>query len=214
MSPRPYQMTQRKAAADKTRQRILAAARKLLLSEDFSEFTMEAVARAADVSRLTVYYQFDSKAGLLEALYNYIARGGGMEGLAEVFQRGNDPLQTLHEFIVVFAGFWASDRNVIRRLHALGVIDTEIGKGLRERNERRRKGLSFIVDRYSRSYRQLTAIEGPIAIDTLHMLTSFETYDAIAGSSRRQEEVVEIIYKMAQRALGFMPRGIPRFDEN
>ena len=49
---------------------------------------MEAVARVADVSRLTVYYQFDSKAGLLEALYNYIARRGEMERLAEVFRKG------------------------------------------------------------------------------------------------------------------------------
>ena len=72
-------MGQRQAAADKTRRRILASARKLLLAKNFSEFTMEAVARAADVSRLTVYYQFDSKAGVLEALYNYIARRGEME---------------------------------------------------------------------------------------------------------------------------------------
>ena len=64
-------MGQRQAVAEKTRDRILAAARKLLLAKDFSEFTMEAVGRAADVSRLTVYYQFNSKAGLLEALYNY-----------------------------------------------------------------------------------------------------------------------------------------------
>ncbi|HEY3620504.1 MAG TPA: helix-turn-helix domain-containing protein, partial [Candidatus Sulfotelmatobacter sp.] len=78
MSPRTYQMGQRQAAANKTRKRILAAARKLLLAKNFSEFTMEAVARAADVSRLTVYYQFDSKVGLLEALYNYIARRGEM----------------------------------------------------------------------------------------------------------------------------------------
>ena len=56
MSPRPYRMVQRQAAAEENRERILAAARSLLLAEDFSEFTMEAVARKADVSRLTVYY--------------------------------------------------------------------------------------------------------------------------------------------------------------
>ena len=66
---------------------------------------MDAVAREADVSRLTVYYQFNSKAGLLEALYDYIAKRGDMEELAEVFRQGNDPLQILHEFIDVFARF-------------------------------------------------------------------------------------------------------------
>jgi len=135
VSPRTYQMGQRQAATDKTKERILNAARKLLLGEDFSTFTMEAVARAADVSRLTVYYQFDSKAGLLEALYNHIARRGEMARLADVFRHGADPLKMLQDFILVFARFWASDRDVIRRLHALGAIDAEIVQSLRARNE-------------------------------------------------------------------------------
>jgi AcrR family transcriptional regulator len=202
-------MGQRQAAADKTRTRILAAARKLLLAQDFSGFTMEAVARTADVSRLTVYYQFDSKAGLLEALYNYIARRGEMERLPEVFRQGNDPLRTLNDFMKVFAEFWASDRNVIRRLHALAAIDAEIAHGLHARNERRRNGLRVIIERYCGSYPSLTALQKPVAIDTLHMLTSFETFDALAGSGRAFEEVVEIIRKMAHHAIGLAPAFMP-----
>jgi AcrR family transcriptional regulator len=202
-------METREAAAAQTRERILSAARDLLVSEAFSEFTMEAVARRADVSRLTVYYQFDSKAGLLEALYNYIAQRGEMERLPEIFRRGNDPLRTLHDFMKVFADFWASDRNVIRRLHALAAIDAEIAQGLHARNERRRNGLRVIVERYSRVYPPLTALQVPVAIDTLHMLTSFETFDALAGSERTMEEVVEILRKMVHQAIGFTARFVP-----
>jgi AcrR family transcriptional regulator len=202
-------MAQRKVARDVTRQRILAAARKLLLAEDFSDFTMEAVARAADVSRLTIYYQFDSKAKLLEALYDYIARRGRMEQLAEVFRTGNDAVSLLHNFIRVFAGFWASDRKVIRRLHGFGTIDAEIGRGLRERNERRRHGLKVVVERYSRMYLPFTPVEEPVVIDSLHMLTSFEAFDALAVSGRKFDEVVEILKKMADRVVGFQPRFIP-----
>lgn len=194
-------MTQRKAAVEKTRQRILVAARKALLAKDFSGFTMEVVARAADVSRLTVYYQFESKTGLLDALYDHIARRGGLVNLPAVFQRGNDPLQTLHEFIGVFLIFWASDQHVIRRLHALAAIDGEIGRSLQERNERRRKGLRVILERYARVYQESNAVQ-PINVDMLHMLTSFETYDALKGSGRPFEEVSEIILKMADRAIG------------
>jgi AcrR family transcriptional regulator len=193
-------MRQRQAANDKTRQRILAASRKLLLGKNFSAFTMEAVARAADVSRLTVYYQFESKAGLLEALYDYIARRGEIEHLASVFRQGGDPLKTLQEFILVFAHFWASDRQVIRRLHALGAIDAEVGKGLRARNERRRNGLNVILKRYAHVHPAI-APQLPTALDTLHMLTSFETFDALAGSESSFEEVVEIIRKMAHQAI-------------
>lgn len=46
----------------------------------------------------------------------------------------------------------------------------------------------------------------PPPIDTLHMRTSFETYDALAQDGRTCEEVVEIIRKMAHQALGFTPR--------
>jgi AcrR family transcriptional regulator len=202
-------MGQRQAATDKTRERILAAARKLLLGANFSAFTMEAVARAADVSRLTVYYQFDSKAGLLEALYNYIARRGEMTRLADVFRQAGDPLKMLQDFTMVFARFWASDRDVIRRLHALGAIDAEIGQSLRARNERRRNGLLVIVEGYCNVYPPLTSLQLPIAIDTLHMLTGFETFDALTGSGRAFDEVVEIIRKMAHYAIGFTPRFVP-----
>src|SRR5262249_35010278 len=71
MSPRPYRLGQRQAAAEQTRARILAAARELLVaSAGFSGFSVEAVARQAGVARMTVYYQFGSKPGLLEALYD------------------------------------------------------------------------------------------------------------------------------------------------
>jgi AcrR family transcriptional regulator len=199
-------MAQRQAATEVTRARILAAAHDLLVDPTSSEFTMDGVARKADVSRLTVYYQFDSKAGLLEELYNYIAKQGHLDRLAEVFRLDNDPPRTLHDFILVLARFWASDRNLIRRLHALGAIDPEIGQGLRERNQRRRNGLRVILERYCNVYLPLTPLQLPVALDTLHMLTSFETFDALAGNVRSVEEVVKIIHKLAEHAIGFKPR--------
>jgi AcrR family transcriptional regulator len=207
--PRPYRMVKRKAATERNRERILASARALLLSEDFSEFSMEAVARKAGVIRPTLYYQFKSKAGLLEQLYDYIARRGNIQDLAAVFRYGNDPLQHLQEFIRFFVNFWQSDRELIRRLHGLGAIDAEIGQGLRARNERRRNGLRVILERYENSYRQLTPIQKPIAIDTLHMLTSFETFDALASPGRRVEDVIGIIRKLAYHAIGYIPKFVP-----
>jgi AcrR family transcriptional regulator len=203
---RPYRMVRRQVATEKNRERILAAARSLLLSEDFSEFSMEAVARRAGVIRPTLYYQFKSKTGLLEELYSYIARRGNMQELASVFRYGNDPLQHLHEFIRFFVNFWQSDRDLIRRLHGLGAIDSEIGRGLRARNERRRNGVSVIVERYERSYLPLSPMEKPIAIDTLHMLTSFETFDALAVPGRHLEEIIGMIQKLAYPAIRYIPK--------
>lgn len=81
--PRPYRLGQRQAATEQTRARILAAARDLLMSHDgYARFSIEAVARQADVARMTVYHQFGSKIGLLEALCDSLAASGGMEHLA------------------------------------------------------------------------------------------------------------------------------------
>jgi AcrR family transcriptional regulator len=204
-------MEHRQPLGEKTRARVLAAARKVLLAKNFSGFSMEAIARKADVSRLTVYYQFESRAGLLEALYDYIAKRGEIQRLAEVFRQMRDPLATLNEFILVFAQSWASDRDVIRRLHGLGAIDADIGKGLRARNERRRQGVRTIVERYLRVYPTLTPIQEPTAIDTIHMLTSFETFDALAGSTRSLDEVVAIIRRHAHHAIGLIENIGPRF---
>src|SRR5215831_8744899 len=114
--PRPYRLGQRQAATEQTRARILAAARDLLMSPDgYARFSIEAVARQADVARMTVYHQFGSKIGLLEALCDTLAASGGMDQLATAF-RQPDTLEALNQFLMVFGGFWEADRLVMRRL--------------------------------------------------------------------------------------------------
>lgn len=79
---------------------------------------MDAVARRADVARATVYYQFRSKTGLLEALCDDLAEAGQMRDLPGAFA-DPDPRTPVRRLIVVFAGFWAADRVVMRRLRAV-----------------------------------------------------------------------------------------------
>ena len=52
--------------------------------DGYSRFSIETVARQADVARMTVYHQFGSKLGLLEALCDSLAASGGMEQIAIV----------------------------------------------------------------------------------------------------------------------------------
>src|SRR5579864_9089865 len=122
MSPRPYRLGQRQAATEQTRTRIITAARELLIASDgFSGFSIDAVARQADVARMTVYHQFGSKIGLLEALCDSLASYGGMEQLASAFRRP-EPLDALDEYITVFCRFYDSERLLARRLHGLAAL--------------------------------------------------------------------------------------------
>src|SRR5579862_5656068 len=106
--PRPYRLGARKASAEETRARVIAAARELLAtSASPVGFSVDAVARAADVARMTVYYQFGTKAGLLQAVFDELAAQGGLERLPVAFQKGN-ATEGLDEFISILCRFWAS----------------------------------------------------------------------------------------------------------
>lgn len=202
MSPRPYQLGQRQASVEQTRVRVVAAARKLLATDrELSGFSMEGVARKAGVARMTVYHQFGSKRGLLEALFDDIAARGLVERLRAAFGRP-EPLDALAEFIAAFGRFWASDRLVIRRIRSLAALDPDFEQGVRARDERRREGLKVILGRMADRRGRPARESFDEAVHVLHTLTSFETFDNLAGTTRSPEDVVPLVHRLAQAALG------------
>ena len=127
---RRYTLGRRQAAVDETRGRILRAARRLLLAKRGADFSLDAVARRARVTRLTVYHQFGSRRGLLEALFDDMAaKGGLLDALPNAFRQA-DPEKALARFVATFGHFWAEGRPIVRRLQALGVLDPELGKAI------------------------------------------------------------------------------------
>lgn len=202
MSPRPYQLGQRQAASDQTRTRILAATRALLMAPDgYSRFSIETVARQANVARMTVYHQFGSKLGLLEALCDALAASGGMEQVASAF-RQPEPLDILNQYIKVFGRFWDVDRLVMRRLRALAALDPDFEQVIRTRDEWRRKGVRVITQQIVEKQMPSLGETCDETIDILFTLTSFETFDTLAGPTRTLEEVVPLVQHLARAAMG------------
>jgi AcrR family transcriptional regulator len=189
-------------AADETRARVLAAARDQLARE--TSFSIDAVARRADVARMTVYYQFGSKRGLLEALFDLLAARGGLHQLPDAF-RQSDPKVALDRLIEIFARFWSSDRVVMRRLRAMAALDPELDQVLRERAEGLRNGLRVIISRLPKG-------RAPVAetVDLLFALTSFESFDLLAGPDRTPEEVGPLVKRAAAAIAGPKPGIAPR----
>src|SRR6266480_3564365 len=202
MSPRPYRLGQRQMATEQTRARILTAARELLLTSDaFSGFSIDAVARQADVARMTVYHQFGSKIGLLEALSDSLAAHGGMEHMANAF-RQPDALDALDEYITVFSRSWQSDRLVTRRLRALSALDPDFEQVVRARDERRREGLRVIIRRLVEKYGRPAPEAVDEMVNILFTLLSFECFDTLAGPARSIEEISPVVQRLARAALG------------
>jgi AcrR family transcriptional regulator len=201
MSPRPYKLGRRSAAVAETRSRILTAARDIIVDAGPADFTIDAVASKAGVARMTVYYQFHSKRGLLEALFDEIGASGGIERLPGVFSNP-EPLQALASFIGTFVGFWASDRIIFRRLRALAVLDAEFEPAVRGREDRRRWGLKVILERVAARRGLTSDIDLEEIADLLHVLTSFETYDSLAEAGWGPDQVARAITDIAFAALG------------
>jgi len=202
MSPRPYRLGQRQLLTEQTRERILTAARELLTtSEGFSGFSMEAVASHALVTRMTVYHQFGSKIGLLEALCDSLALVGGMDQLANTF-RQPDPLDGLMEYITVFSRFWNADRLVLRRLRGLAALDPDFEQVLGARDERRRQGLGVLVRRLAGGYGRPASEAVDETVDVLYTLLSFECFDTLAGPTRSLDEVAPVMQRLARAILG------------
>jgi AcrR family transcriptional regulator len=196
MCPRRYDSSRRQEAAEANRVRILEAARALVGGKgDLADFSVDAVAKKAGVARMTVYYQFESRAKLLEALADHLAVRGGMARMREVFM-ATDFETGLRKLIEVFFGFWATDRVTIRRLRAMGIVFPTDSSAAVDRDSWRREAVSNLLQRHRILNRGQKRASNEL-IDLLTTLTSFETFDALCTSGRRPSEVSRLIGDMA-----------------
>ncbi len=200
--PRPYRLGQRETAMEETRSRIVAAARELVLGDNALQgFSMEAVARQAGVTRVTIYHRFGSKRGLLEALFDDMGvRGRLAERLPEVFAQ-DDAREALRLYIEVFCDFWDGDRAVNRRLNGFVALDKEFADAIASRADRRRHGTEALL-------RRLYASGPPPSPEHLEQkvrvtlaLTGFNFYEVLAGKSSGPREVAPIMFELVLAAL-------------
>jgi AcrR family transcriptional regulator len=127
-------VAKRQQVSDVARRRCLEAARELLGEGVATELKMEEVARRAGVTRQTLYNQFGSRGLLVEAVFDELARAGGMEGMAGAMQQ-RDPEVRLREMVMVFARFWSEDRSAMRRVRALAATDAVLQRSVVARED-------------------------------------------------------------------------------
>src|SRR4051794_9576905 len=176
MPPRPYVSPNRDAAAAAARARVVDAAGRVLREADtIASFTLDAVAKAAGVTRLTIYNQFGSRRGLLEAVFDDLTRQGGLRSLAEALTMA--PRAGLDRLIEIFCEFWGRDP-AMRRLQEKTAVDPDFAQAVVERNERRRKLIGAMVGRLSQA--GWTSAGNPEdVVDLLFALTSHAMFEML-----------------------------------
>lgn len=207
MSPRPYQLGKRQTAVAQTRERILHAARDTIL--DGSGFSMDEVARRADVARMTLYYQFGSRRGLIEGLFDHVADEGLARALPQAFS-AEEPLETLRCYVRAFTDFWEMNFPLIRRLLALSVLDPDLAQSVRDRDDRRRRGAGVIMERLTRKYARPQPRGLDRAADVLYSLTSFGFFGNMAEKGQSAKEIAEVVYGLILAHVGLEPRATRR----
>src|SRR5947208_16640429 len=84
MKKRAYVSSVRSEAAAEKRDRVIEAAANLLREDaSIARFSLDTVAKAPGVTRLTVYNQFGSRRGLCEAAFDDIGRRRGLPEIAD-----------------------------------------------------------------------------------------------------------------------------------
>ncbi|MES2450196.1 MAG: TetR/AcrR family transcriptional regulator [Pseudomonadota bacterium] len=192
---RPYASAKRSAKAAETRERLIAAAATVLRDQGAAALSLEAVASVAGVTRLTVYHQFGSRRGLLEALFDRLAEAGGMMDIASAMG-APDPRDGLARLVKVFCAFWSSDDS-LPGLYAVAGIDPELMEGLNARNARRRELLAALISRVGA---RDGAAEQDV-IDILFALTSFAMFQAMASGGRSPDSVCTLLQGLCDQTL-------------
>jgi AcrR family transcriptional regulator len=199
MPTRRYVSPIRERAAAEKRVRVVDAASRLLREQaDVASFSLDAVAKAAGVTRLTVYNQFGSRRGLLEAVFDERARQGGLGRIAEAMAM-SDPRAGLDRLVEIFCDFWGGDP-AVGRLHAATALDPEFAAAVAERNERRRRAISVLAERLSRKRNQ-DAGSLRDAVDLMFALTSHAMFDMLRAG-RTDDAVCRLVKSACAAALG------------
>jgi AcrR family transcriptional regulator len=197
MPTRPYVSSVRTAAAAEKRERVIeAAARSLREDASIASFSLDAVAKAAGVTRLTVYHQFGSRRGLLEAVFDEIARQGGLAEISDA-RAISDPRAALDRLVEIFCAFWDRDP-AVGRLHEAMATDPEFAQALIGRNERRRKTVSILVGRIAETTAPPRAQRD--AVDMIFALTSFAMF-AMLRRDRSVDDVCALVKTACRSAL-------------
>jgi AcrR family transcriptional regulator len=195
---RRYKSAVRDEAASENRARILEAAIKLLGTSEASATSMDAVAKAAGVTRLTVYNQFGSRSALLEEVFDELARRGDLARIPQAMAMP-DPLMALARLIEIFCDFWGSDA-AVGRLNRVASRDEEFASALAARHERRRKALSALVQRLTDAGR-LAPENSVAATDVLFALTSPEFYRTLSSGRRGKAATSALVQRLCNAAI-------------
>ena len=207
MTPRPYPKQDRKHVVDAGRDKILAAAAEVLNLDDLGAFSLDAVARRAGVTRMTVYNHFGSKGVLLGEVFDLLVERDAFSGMPTVFE-AKDLGGALDALVGMLGRFYDDNRQLMLKMVGVAGLDPDLDKVLLEKNLRRRRGIEAILAQFGAP--KSPAVDRSELVNTLDVLLSFHTFNSLAGPDRTPLEVVPHVRRMIRGILGAPAKPTPK----
>jgi AcrR family transcriptional regulator len=136
----------------------------------------------AGVSRKTVYYQFGSKMGLLEALVSELETSADLPArIQTIIERSG--MSAVREYFAEISRFWERNHEILRALHGVAATDADARKVLDRHDLARRKRLSSFIERLARREELSEDWTPRLAVDLLWLLSSFASFDQLVERS-------------------------------
>jgi len=199
MTSRPYPKGERKHVVDAGRDRILAAASEVLNLDDLDAFSLDAVARRAGVTRMTVYNHFGSKGILLGEVFDLLVERDAFSGMPALFE-AKDLGAALDGLVGILGRFYGDNRALMLKMVGAAGLDADLDKVFLEKNLRRRRGIEAILAKYGAP--KHPAVERSELVNTLDVLLSFHTFNSLAGPDRTLAEVAPHVRGMIRGIIG------------
>lgn len=180
MSTRSYVMVERAKAVAQTRAVILEAAAGLFAGDRYTEVSLGDVADAADVSRGTVYHQFGSRHGLIEALTTATEEQAGFAQVLEAAAH-DEPAEALVATCVELVRFVHETAPLFDNLRSLAQADADL-RAMVERKDTARRDL---MERLASGVARSGGFQVPRgrALAVVTALTSYEALRELLAAS-------------------------------
>jgi AcrR family transcriptional regulator len=191
---REAQQGLRVAGVARTRRAIVTATRKHLIEAGYHRLSLEQVAADAGITRVTIYRQFASKLGLLDAVADDLAQRAQVVSGVDAAAAVADPVIAFRAMVSELCRFWATDPGLLRRLIGLAAVDSEAGHVVQGREQWRYDQIAVFVGRLFADQRLRCDVDIDQAIAVIGTVTGFPACDEMATRLRvRHDQLDELV---------------------
>ncbi len=178
---RTYTLRKRAKRTEETRLRIILAARSLIDDMGYPNVSLDEIAVKAEVSRQTIYVQFGSKLGVLEAMIDYVDQVG-LKDLLAVLDAATDPVEALHSLIRLDLQYVHENMKLFRTFRAQAVSDSDFRTVLADRMQNRKNGIRGLMEWLHREGKLTENWSVNEATDWVFSVESFHVYDDLVNN--------------------------------